>query len=130
MVKALLTVMVTCALAVSLSTQLSSQENTASASAGKSTKHKAAEEARWEGMVVRTSPDKQMLTVRKVGSAMEKTIYYDNSTQFVSQAHGSKKVNPIDASDIKDNDRVICRGKYDSKGMFHATVVSKRLTAL
>jgi hypothetical protein len=71
-----------------------------------------------------------MLTVRKVGSAMEKTIYYDNSTQFVSQAHGSKKVNPIDAGDIKDNDRVICRGKYDSKGMFHATVVSKRLTSL
>jgi hypothetical protein len=128
--KALLAVMLTCVFAFPFSTPACSQENPASGSAEKGMKQKAAEQVRWEGMVVRTSPDKQTLTVRKVGSTMEKTIYYDDSTQFVSQAHGSKKVNPIDASDIKDNDRVICRGKYDSKGMFHATVISKRLTAL
>ena len=128
--KALLTIMVVCVLALSLSTPVCSQESTAPESPQKGTKHKAAAEARWEGMVVRHSPDKQTLTVRKVGSPLEKTIHYDGSTQFVSQAHGSKKVNPIDASDIKDNDRVICRGKYDDKGMFHARVVSKRLTAL
>jgi hypothetical protein len=126
--KTLLTVMMTCALAFSLSTLVCSQENPASASTEKGTKHKAAEEARWEGRVVRTSPDKQMLTVRKRGSTQEREINYDSSTQFVSQAHGSKKVNPIDASNIKDNDRVICVGRYDDKNAFHARLISKRLT--
>lgn len=128
--KVLLTIMVMCVLAFSLSSRVCSQESPASDSPQKKTKHKAAEQARWEGMVVRSSPDKQTLTVRKIGSTAEKTIYYDSSTQFVSQAHGSKKVNPIDASDIKDNDRVICRGTYDQKGDFHATLISKRLTPI
>ena len=91
-------------------------------------KQKAPEQARWEGMVVRTDPNEKTLTVRKRGSTMEKTIHYDSSTQFVSQEHRSKKVNTIDASDIKENDRVICRGNYDEKGNFHANLVSKRLT--
>ena len=113
--------------AFSLSIPVCAQENPASASVEKGTKHKAAQEARWEGRVVRSSPDKQILTVRKRGSTQEKEIHYDSSTQFVSQAHGSKKVNPIDASDIKDNDRVICVGRYD-KNAFHARLISKRLT--
>ena len=67
------------------------------------------------------------LTVRKVGS-IERTVHYDASTQFTSQEHGSKKINNIDATEIKDNDRVICLGNYDDKGEFHATQISKRLT--
>jgi hypothetical protein len=126
--KAVVTMLMTCALAFSLSMPISSQESSASESPQKGTKHKAAEEARWEGMVVRHSPDKQTLTVRKRGSTQVREIHYDSSTQFVSQAHGSKKVNPIDASDIKDNDRVICVGRYDEKSSFHARVKSKRLT--
>jgi hypothetical protein len=59
---------------------------------------------------------------------VEKTVEYDSSTKWVSQEHGSTKVNDIDASQVKDGDRVICRGKYDDKGVLHATLISKRLT--
>ncbi len=41
---------------------------------------------------------------------------------------GSKKVNDIDASQINDNDRVICMGTWDKDGVMHATLISKRLT--
>ena len=128
MSKALLTGVVTCALALSLAMPIYSQESPGPESHQKGTKHKTAEEARWEGVVVRSDRDDQTLTVRKRGTTQEKVIHYDSSTQFVSQAHGSKKVNPIDASDIKDNDRVICVGRYDEKSSFHAKLISKRLT--
>ena len=89
---------------------------------------KMAKQDRWEGTVIRSSPDKSTLTVRKPGSSEEKTVQYDSSTQWVSQAHGSKKVNDIDASQIKDGDRVIVKGTWEKKGVLHATVISKRLS--
>jgi esterase/lipase superfamily enzyme len=89
---------------------------------------KMAKEDRWEGVVVRSSSDKSTLTVRKVGSSIEKTVQYDSSTKWVSQEHGSKKVNDIDASQVKDGDRVICLGSYDKDGVLHATTISKRLS--
>ena len=49
-------------------------------------------------------------------------------TKWVSQEHGSKTVNDIDASQVKDNDRVICKGTYDKDGVLHATLISKRLS--
>jgi len=120
MVKKLLTLLFAAVLACSLSTPVFSQEAP--------TKKKAAKEERWEGRVVRSSPDKSMLTVRKVGSSVEKTVQYDSSTKWVSQAHGSKTVNDIDATQVKDGDRVICRGTYDEKGVLQATLISKRLS--
>jgi hypothetical protein len=87
-----------------------------------------AKEARWEGNVIRISKADSTLTVRKVGSTLEKTIKYDSSTKWVSQAHGSKTVNDIDAGQVKDGDRVICRGTYDEKGVLHASLISKRLS--
>jgi esterase/lipase superfamily enzyme len=120
MVKKLLTLLFASVLACSLSTQVFSQEAPA--------KEKAAKEERWEGRVVRSSPDKSTLTVRKVGSSVEKAVQYDSSTKWVSQAHGSKTVNDIDATQVKDGDRVICRGTYDEKGVLHATLISKRLS--
>ena len=89
---------------------------------------KAAKQARWEGVVVRSSPDKSTLTVRQVGSTLAKTVQYDSSTKWVSQEHGSKKVNDIDASQVKDGDRVIARGTNDKDGVLHATMISKRLS--
>ena len=91
---------------------------------------KMAKQARWEGVIVRSSPDKSTLTVRKVGGSQERTVQYDSSTRWVSQAHGSKKVNDIDASQVKDGDRVICTGTWDKNGVLHATLISKRLTGL
>jgi hypothetical protein len=91
---------------------------------------KAAKPARWEGTVTRVSKDHSTLTVRKLGSSHERTVQYDSSTKWVSQEHGSKKVNDIDSSQVKDGDRVIAEGTWDKDGVLHATVISKRLTKL
>ena len=89
---------------------------------------KTAKKDRWEGVIVRSSPDKSTLTVRQVGSSLAKTVQYDSSTRWVSQEHGSKKVNDIDASQVKDGDRVIAKGTMDKDGVLHATLISKRLS--
>jgi hypothetical protein len=65
-----------------------------------------------------------------VGSSEERTVQYDSSTKWVSQEHGAKKVNDIDADQIKDGDRVIIMGIWDKNGVLHATLISKRLTPL
>jgi hypothetical protein len=95
-----------------------------------SDKAKAAKPARWEGIVIRVSKDQSTLTVRDVASSHEKTVQYDSSTRWVSQEHGSKKVNDIDSSQVKDGDRVITEGTLDKDGVLHATLISKRLTRL
>jgi hypothetical protein len=118
MVKKLLTLLFVSVLAFSTSAVL---VQSAAAQA------KAAKEDRWEGNVVRTSPDKSTLTVRNVDN-VEKTVAYDSSTKWVSQEHGSKTVNDIDATQVKDGDRVICRGTLGKDGVFHATLISKRLS--
>src|SRR5712692_5938516 len=89
---------------------------------------KAAKETRWDGTVIRSSKDQSTLTVRKRGGTAEMTVQYDSSTRWVSQEHGSKKVTDIDASQVKDGDRVICRGTWEKKGVLHATLISKRLS--
>ena len=91
---------------------------------------KMAKEARWEGHIIRSSKDKSTLTVRKAGTSEEKTIQYDSSTKWVSQKHGDKTVNDITADDVKDGDRVICKGTWDKDGVLHATLISKRLTGM
>ena len=120
MVNKLLTLLLTSVLALPLTATVFAQEPPAKA--------KSAKEARWEGTIIRSSQDKSTLTVRKAGSTVEKIIQYDSSTRWVSQEHGSKKVNDIDASQVKDGDRVICRGTWDKNGVLHATLISKRLS--
>jgi hypothetical protein len=87
-----------------------------------------AQSVRWEGVVSRSNKKKSMLAVRAKASNDEKVVYYDDSTRFTSQEHGSKKVNDIDASQINDGDRVICLGYYNDKGEFRAALISKRLS--
>jgi hypothetical protein len=120
MVKKLLTLLFMSVLAFPLSTAVFMQDAPAQA--------EPAKQDRWEGVVIRSSSDKSTLTVRKVGSSVEKSVAYDSSTKWVSQEHGSKKVNDIDASQVKENDRVICTGTYDKDGVLHATLISKRLS--
>jgi hypothetical protein len=122
MVTKLLTLLFTFVLAVPLSTLAFAQEAPS--------QDKAAKEARWEGHVIRSSKDQSTLTVRKVGSSQEKIVHYDSSTQWVSQEHGSKTTNDIDASQVKDGDRVICTGTWDKDGTLHASLISKRLTGM
>jgi hypothetical protein len=108
-----------------LTTTIVAQESGAMDSAQSGKSHK---QFRWEGIVVRSNKDKKTLTVRQRGSNQEKVVTYDDSTRWTSQEHGSKKVNDIDASQVSDNDRVICLGSYDKSGVLHATLISKRLT--
>jgi len=90
-------------------------------------KSKEAKEARWEGRVERSSKEQSSLTVRQAGGQVEKACVYDSSTKWVSQYHGDKKVNDIDASQVKDGDYVICKGSAEA-GVIHATLISKRLS--
>ena len=122
MLKKLLTLLFVSVLAFPLSTVVFAPEAAA--------QDKATKEARWEGHVIRSSKDQSTLTVRKVGSSEEKIVRYDSSTRWVSQEHGSKKVNDIDASEVKDGDRLICTGTWDKDGVLHATLISKRLTGM
>jgi hypothetical protein len=89
---------------------------------------KAAKHSRCEGIVARVNKDKSTVTVRERGTNIEKTVQYDSSTKWTSQEHNSKTVNVIDASQVSDNDRVICVGTYDKEGVLHATLISKRLS--
>jgi hypothetical protein len=125
MVKKLLALVFTCLFVFSTAASVFAQE---AAKEEKMAKPKKTEQARWEGIVVRSSSEKSTLDVRKRGGNIEKAIHYDSSTKWTSQEHGSKTVNNITAADVKDGDRVICLGTYDEKGDFHATLISKRLT--
>jgi hypothetical protein len=122
MVKKLLTLLFMSVLAFTLSPVVFAQEAPAQAMG-------SVKEARWEGHVIRSIKDKSTLTVRKVGSSVQKTVQYDSSTHWVSQEHGKRSTN-IDASQVKDGDRVICVGTWDKDGVLHATLISKRLTGL
>ena len=96
--------------------------------AQKAEKQKAEKQARVEGQVVRSNPDKMTLTVRVRSTDSEKTVNYDASTKWTSQFHGAKKANVIEVGDVKDGDQVICVGSYDDKQEFHASMCSKRLS--
>jgi RNA polymerase-binding transcription factor DksA len=85
-------------------------------------------EARWEGRVERTSKEQSSLTVRQTSSSAEKACVFDSATKWVSQYHHDKKVNDIDASQVKEGDYVICKGTEEKGGEIHATVISKRLS--
>jgi hypothetical protein len=123
MIKKLFTFVCISLLVLLVAVPISAQETS-----DKTAKAKKTDEARWEGVVVRNDSAKSTLDVRKRGGTAEKTIHYDSSTKWTSQEHGSKKVNDIDASQVKEDDRVICLGTVDDKGAFHATLISKRLT--
>jgi hypothetical protein len=87
-----------------------------------------AKQDRWEGNVVTTDPNKSLLSVSKVDSNDRRFVSYDSSTRWVSQAHASKTVNDIDASQVKEGDRVICTGTWGKDNVLHATLISKRLS--
>jgi len=134
MVKKLFILLFTSLLALPLSTAVFAQdapkETKAQEKAEEKAEKKAAKPARWDGIVTRVNKDKSTLNVRKVGSSQERTVEYDSSTKWVSQEHGKKKVNDIDADQVKDGDRVITTGTWDKNGVLHATLISKRLTPL
>jgi pentapeptide MXKDX repeat protein len=124
MVRKLITLFIASLLVCSLSTLTIAQDAPAK---DKMAKDNMAKEGRVEGKILRSDKDKSMFTVH-TSSGFDKTVVYDDSTKWVSQEHNSKVVNTIDVSQVKDGDRVICRGSFDDKGVLHAKNISKRLT--
>jgi len=124
-VKKLLTLGLMSVLAVSLSLPVWAQD----AAATQKKAETAAKKDRLEGVVIRSNKDKSQLTVREAKSHVERSVVYDSATKWTSQEHGSKTVNKIDASEVKDGDRVICMGAWENNGaVLHASLISKRLS--
>src|ERR1051325_11550804 len=119
MIKKLLAMLCVCVIGSPLSTVLLAQNAPQN--------NKVVKESRWEGEVVRSSLEQQTLTVRQLHTNHEMVVNYGSSTRWVSQEHGSKKVNDIDAHQVNDGDRVIVKGHWD-KDKFQATLISKRLS--
>ncbi|PYX94445.1 MAG: hypothetical protein DMG71_12470 [Acidobacteria bacterium] len=89
---------------------------------------KASKQARWEGVVTRSNPEKSTLTVRQRSTGAEKTVQYDSSTKWAAAEHHGKATE-IDATQVKDGDRIIATGKWEKGGsVLNATNISKRLT--
>jgi len=81
----------------------------------------SAKQARWEGTIVRIDNDAAFMDVRNA-SGQVKRIHWDSSTTW------TKLNKPItDRSGFKEEERVICLGKYDDKGGFNATRIDLRL---
>ena len=123
MLKKLLTPFFSLVLVLPLAAPILAQETQA-----KPEKEQVKKKDRCEGFVMRINKEKTTLAVRQSGSNLTKTVVYDIFTQWTSQEHGSKKVNDIDPSQVKEEDRVICLGTFDKNGVLHATLISKRLT--
>jgi hypothetical protein len=122
MVRKLFALLFASVLVLGLSTPVLAQEGS------KPAEGKDVKQDRVEGIVTRSNKDKSTLVVRNRDTNVERTVQYDSSTQWTSQEHHSKTVNNIDASQVKDDDRVICLGTFDKDGILHATSISKRLT--
>ena len=122
MVRKLFALLFASVLVLGLSTPVFAQEGS------KPAEGKDVKQDRVEGIVTRSNKDKSTLVVRNRDTNVEKTVQYDSSTQWTSQEHHSKTVNNIDASQVKDGDRVICLGTWEKGGVLHATSISKRLS--
>jgi hypothetical protein len=78
-----------------------------------------AKEARWHGIIVRTSKDQSYFDVHRQN--VDKRIYFDSSTKW------TKMNKPADQSEFKEGADVICLGQYDEKKEFHATRIDLRI---
>jgi Ni/Co efflux regulator RcnB len=79
----------------------------------------AEKQLRWHGIIVRINKDQSSMDVRK--GNIERKIYFDSSTQWTK---GKEVLS--DMSQYKEGSDVICLGKADAKGEFHATRVDLR----
>jgi len=93
----------------------------AQAAAPQETKEKtavSAKEARWNGTVVRVDKENSFLDVRK--KTVEKRIHFNDATKW------TKGSETIQIGDVKENDKVVCLGKYEGD-KFVATRINLRM---
>jgi len=84
----------------------------------KEAKTAAQKAGRWHGRIVRFYAGESAMDVRKANDVRK--VYFDSSTEWTE----GKKT--IDMSQFKEGFDVICLGKYDEKGLLHATRVDLR----
>jgi pyruvate/2-oxoglutarate dehydrogenase complex dihydrolipoamide dehydrogenase (E3) component len=77
------------------------------------------EEVRWRGTLMIVDTDASTLTVRNK-AGVDKIIHFSSATQW------TKGKDVIELSGFKTGAHVLCLGKYDEKGAFHATRVDLR----
>jgi Ni/Co efflux regulator RcnB len=85
----------------------------------KEKKAAAAKEDRWHGLIVRSNPANNTMTVRR--GTIEKTVVWEAATKFTKD--GSK---PAEVKEFKDGSDVIVLGKYDEKARLVATRIDLR----
>jgi len=86
---------------------------------GKEKKVATAEQARVRGTLKTIDKAASTLIVAQK-SGTDKIVHFDSATEWTS------KTQKIDPSEFKDGAHVICLGKYDDKGAFHATRIDLR----
>jgi Ni/Co efflux regulator RcnB len=106
-------------LALSLAGLSAAAQKAGEQKAKKEKKAAAAKEERWHGLIVRSNPANNTMTVRR--GNIEKTVVWDASTKFTKD--GNK---PADVKEFKDGSDVIVMGKYDEKARLVATRIDLR----
>jgi hypothetical protein len=79
---------------------------------------------RWEGIIREHDKNASTFIVRQRGKSLEKTVVYNNTTQWTKLNKGGADVN---LGLFKEGERVIVLGKYDEKGRLVATRIDLRL---
>ena len=80
-------------------------------------KEKAASPARWSGAIQRMDKDNSTLTVRKP-DGRTKTISYNTTTKWTNKAGAT-----VDSATLKQEDRVVCIGKYEGNKFVAAEII-------
>ena len=81
----------------------------------------SAKELRWDGHIVRVDNDASFMDVRNA-AGQEKRIHWDSSTTW------TRLNKPVaDHSAFKEGERVICLGKVDDSGAYHASRIDLRV---
>jgi hypothetical protein len=90
-------------------TRLSAAQDTA--------QEKASSAARWSGAIQRMDKDNSTLTVRKP-DGRTKTISYTTTTKWTNKAGAT-----VDSATFKQEDRVVCIGKYEGNKFVAAEII-------
>jgi|SRR5271167_5172764 len=81
-------------------------------------KPKAESAARWSGSIQRIDKDNSTLTVLSKSKGTTKTISYTTTTKWTNKAGAT-----VDSTTLKQDDRVVCLGKYEGNKFVAAEII-------